>query len=173
MTPSLETKFAAFEPTQASTDGAVEGYAALFDTPDRAGDIIARGAFARSLAHRAASVKFLWQHDAAEPIGLWDHLAEDARGLKAKGRLLPSIRRGSESIALLSAGALDGLSIGFRTIRSERAGAHRLLTEIELWEISLVTFPMAEGARLSSPLAEEPALATAIRDAAQVFSSRG
>jgi len=169
--PGLETKFTSLAPEMSINDNSVGGYAALFDRPDRGGDVIAPGAFAKSLNQRPVTVKFLWQHNASEPIGIWDKISEDARGLQVQGRLLPTIQRGAEARALLQAGALDGLSIGFRTVRAERSGSHRVLTEIELWEISLVTFPMADGARLAPDARpEEEALASAIRDAARAFS---
>ncbi len=167
--PDLETKFAPLTLTNPSAaPGHVEGYATIFGEPDRGGDIIAPGAFTDSLARRTTSVKFLWQHDAARPIGIWDEIIEDKRGLRVKGRLLTDIRLGADAATLLQAGALDGLSIGFRTLRADRAGAHRRITAIELWEISLVTFPMAESARLIAPH-PDTALADAITDAARAF----
>ncbi len=131
--------------------GLIRGYASLFERTDRAGDRIRRGAFARSLEERtAAGVRMLWQHDPGEPIGRWTVLREDARGLYAEGRLELGSRRGREALALLRGGAIDGLSIGFRTRRAQplRDAARRLLTDIDLWEISLVTFPMQDAARV-------------------------
>ncbi len=176
MTPPLETKFAPLSLTgPMDQQGRVEGYATLFDEPDRGGDIVAPGAFAKSLSNRAASVKFLWQHDPAQPIGIWDSIVEDEKGLRVRGRLLTALKRGEEAATLLAAGALDGLSIGFRTVKAERAGANRRLTQIDLWEISLVTFPMAESARLAPtgmPAHQDDAatLAEAIRAAASAFA---
>jgi len=176
MTPAYETKFAPLALT-ATPDrhGRVEGYAALFGEPDRGGDIVAPGAFAETLRARTTSVKFLWQHDPAQPIGIWDSIVEDQRGLRVRGRLLTTLKQGEEAATLLAAGALDGLSIGFRTVTAERAGPHRRLTRIDLWEISLVTFPMADSARLSpaqTPAQSDDAaaLATAIRAAASAFA---
>ena len=171
MTPTYETKFAPLDLTTAPS-GQVTGYAALFGEPDRSGDIVAPGAFADTLRSRPASVKVLWQHDPAQPIGIWDEIVEDARGLRVKGRLLTALARGQEAATLLSAGALDGLSIGFRTVTAERAGPNRRLTKIELWEISLVTFPMAESARVTpaNPEPDARVLAEAIRAAASAFA---
>lgn len=176
MTPSLETKFVPLALTSApDCHGRVEGYAALFGEPDRGGDIVAPGAFAESLRDRLSSVKFLWQHDPAQPIGIWDSIIEDAKGLRVRGRILTGLRRGEEAATLLTAGALDGLSIGYRTITAERAGSYRRLTRVDLWEISLVTFPMAERARLApaqddAEQDDAAALADAIRAAASAFA---
>jgi uncharacterized protein len=138
-------------PVSIGADGAFEGYAAVFSAPDLAADVILPGAFRASLARRpAADVRMLFQHDPAEPIGVWTHLTEDARGLFARGKLLPEVMRGRELIALITAGGIDGLSIGFRTIRARRdaLSGERRIAEIDLWEISLVTFPMQPGARV-------------------------
>lgn len=132
--------------------GLVEGYASLFATPDLARDVVEPGAFRASLATRAAPrVRMLWQHDPAEPIGSWETIVEDARGLYVRGRLAGS-RRGRDAAALLAAGAVDGLSIGFRTVSARRDAARgvRRLDRIDLWEISLVTFPMLPGARVKA-----------------------
>ena len=172
--PTLETKFAPLALTSPpDRNGRVEGYATLFGEPDRGGDIVAPGAFTETLRSRPSSVKFLWQHDPAQPIGVWDSIVEDAKGLRVRGRLLTNLRRGEEAATLLAAGALDGLSIGFRTVQAERAGPHRRLTRIELWEISLVTFPMADSARIAPAALQEDAaaLADAIRSAASAFAA--
>jgi HK97 family phage prohead protease len=150
--PLLETKRAPFRLAIAD-DGAFGGYASLFDTRDSCGDIVAPGAFAASLAQRGASgVKMLWQHRPEEPIGVWTRIAEDARGLEVKGRLDLSVARAREALSLIRAGALDGLSIGFRTLRaaSDRASGARRLIEIDLIEISIVTFPALPQARIGA-----------------------
>ena len=91
----------------------------------------------------------LWQHDPRELIGVWDSVEEDDKGLRGKGRLLDSVARGREAAALIAAGAIDGLSIGYRTRRATKtASGQRLLQVVELWEVSLVTFPMLPQARL-------------------------
>jgi HK97 family phage prohead protease len=137
------------------TDGhVVSGYASLFGLRDQGGDVVQKGAYAASLQRLAASgraVKMLWQHDPAQPIGIWDEVVEDAQGLHVKGRILTEIAQGREAAALLGAGAIDGLSIGYRTVKSTRdAAGQRLLSELELWEVSLVTFPMLAEARVSA-----------------------
>ncbi|ADZ71353.1 HK97 family phage prohead protease [Polymorphum gilvum] len=129
----------------------IAGYASLFSRRDGAGDTVVRGAFARSLARRGADgIRMLWQHDPARPIGVWERVAEDGAGLYVAGRLLADVAQAREAASLIGAGALDGLSIGFRTVRARAGGrgAARVLTEIDLWEVSLVTFPELAGARV-------------------------
>jgi len=159
----LEVKFMPFDgQAQAAESGLVQGYASLFDEPDQGGDIVARGAFGASLSRQAAAgrkVKFLWQHDPARPIGVWHAVEEDARGLRVSGEILGDVTQGADALSLMRAGAIDGLSIGYRTVKAEanaRACGRRLL-EIDLWEVSLVTFPMLPTARamLSVPDAAE------------------
>lgn len=151
----LERKFARFgESLSLNGEAVIEGYASLFGQPDQGGDIVQRGAYAASLRALSAAgrkVKMLWQHDPAQPIGVWDEVAEDARGLRVRGRLLDITQKGREAAALIAAGALDGLSIGYRTKRAERdEKGQRLLTELELWEVSVVTFPMLPAARVAA-----------------------
>ena len=136
-------------------DGSVvAGYASLFGVKDQGGDVVQKGAYAASLAKLAAGkrqVKMLWQHDPTQPIGVWDEVREDGVGLYVKGRILTEVAKGREAAALLTAGAIDGLSIGYRTVKAERDGkGQRLLSELELWEVSLVTFPMLPEARVSA-----------------------
>lgn len=137
------------------TDGRIiEGYASLFGMKDQGGDIVMAGAYAASLQRlqaRGGKVKMLWQHDPSQPIGVWDEVREDTTGLWVKGRILTEVERGREAAALLAAGAIDGLSIGYRTLKAERNGkGQRLLSELELWEVSLVTFPMLSEARVQA-----------------------
>jgi len=169
----LEHKFARFGEGVTVTDGAViEGYASLFDQTDQGGDVVGKGAYAASLTKLAAEgrrVKMLWQHDPAQPIGVWDELREDARGLYVKGRLLEGTQKGREAITLIEAGAIDGLSIGYRTVKAAKTErGERLLKELELWEVSLVTFPMLPTARVAAkddPLSD----ALNLREVAAVF----
>lgn len=152
----LETKFARFD-SETGLKGACEisGYASVFGAADQGGDVVVRGAYGRSLTALAAggrSVKMLWQHDPARPIGVWDEVREDKKGLWVKGRILVDVQAGSEALALISAGAIDGLSIGYRTIQAEKdhKKGQRLLHEIDIWEVSLVTFPMLPEARVET-----------------------
>lgn len=133
-------------------DNRVAGYASLFDVADHHHDVVAPGAFRQSLEARGGGrgVRLLWQHDPREPIGVWDRAVEDGRGLWVEGRLTADVARAREALALVRAGALDGLSIGYNTIRATtdpETGERRLL-EIDLWEVSLVTFPACPGAAL-------------------------
>jgi uncharacterized protein len=153
-------------PDGAREDGVVRGYASVFGAVDLSGDEVAPGAFAASLRERGpAGVKMLWQHDPSRPIGVWTRLGEDRTGLWAEGRLALDTQGGREAWGLVRAGALDGLSIGFRAKRAERPNgrgrAKRRLTEIDLWEISIVTFPMQELARLAAKRALKAPLAAA------------
>lgn len=152
---------------------AFEGYASLFGVPDGAGDVVAPGAFAASLRKRPArEVRMLYQHFAHEPIGVWDAIREDGKGLYARGRLTLDVVRAREVRALIADGALDGLSIGFRTVRARRDAKTglRRLEEVELWEISIVTFPLLAGSAVTG-LGEKNALAGSIRRATQVLHS--
>jgi uncharacterized protein len=164
------------------TDGChVQGYASLFGVRDQGGDVVQKGAYGASLKAMATTgrrVKMLWQHDPAQPIGVWDEVREDATGLWVKGRILVDVERGREAAALLAAGAIDGLSIGYRTLRAERDGkGQRLLAELELWEVSLVTFPMLPEARVAAKGdAQSPdwrALAQALEAARLTLAGRG
>jgi uncharacterized protein len=136
-------------PTQGSDGGlVVEGYASLWGVADLNRDVVARGAFAESLCKTGASgVRMLHQHESRAVVGVWDELIEDDRGLFARGRIMDWSAEGRFAQALARAGAMDGLSIGFRAARARRDGAARVLVETDLWEISLVTFPMLPGAR--------------------------
>ncbi len=148
-----EQKFSPLDFKGINEDGSFEGYASLFDKEDMGGDIVARGAFASSLKNRGPSgIRMLFQHDPGEPIGVWREIKEDVRGLFVRGQLLSQVAKSREILALMREGALDGLSIGFRTIRgkSDRKNGTRRLLEVDLWEISIVTFPMLQQARISS-----------------------
>jgi HK97 family phage prohead protease len=132
-------------------DGTVEGYASLFGELDQARDMMMRGAFAETLSVRGIRrVPMLFQHNPSEPVGIWLELREDHRGLFARGRLIPEVARGRELLSLLRAGAIDGLSIGFRTSKARIDPRTRIrrIYAVDLWEISIVTFPMLAGARV-------------------------
>lgn len=147
-----ELKFTSHALSVTEADGTFEGYASLFEYTDMASDVIARGAFRASLSERGASgIRMLFQHDAHQPIGVWTELREDARGLHARGRLALDVEKAREVLALMRSGAIDGLSIGFKALKARRdakTGIRRIET-VDLWEISVVTFPMMPGARVT------------------------
>lgn len=172
----LETKFARVEMGVSLRDGTViEGYASRFGVTDQGGDVVARGAYAASLKSVAAEgrkIKMLWQHDPSEVIGVWDVLREDETGLWVKGRLLEATRRGREAAALIGAGAIDGLSIGYRTIEAVKgAGGARVLNRLELWEVSLVTFPMLPTARVAAKGGQGTGETGVLQEMAAVFEA--
>jgi HK97 family phage prohead protease len=134
---------------KADAEGMIEGYGSVFDVVDNGGDIVAAGAFKRSLAS-GRKVKMLLQHDPADVIGVWDEVAEDGQGLRLKGRLLTAVGKAREAYELVKAGALDGLSIGYRTVKSLDRNGRRVILDADLWEVSLVTFPMNEAARIDA-----------------------
>ncbi len=169
----LEVKFVSLGETESVEGGLqVEGYASFFGELDRGGDVVARGAYGKSLEalqSKGGQVKMLWQHDPTQPIGIWDEVREDDRGLFVKGRILDEVEKGREAAALIAAGAIDGLSIGYRTVKATKDDkGRRLLNELELWEVSLVTFPMLPSARVGSK-GEDPEESDILRDLAEVF----
>ena len=149
----LETKYTALSAlTETGERGRIKGYASRFGEPDQAGNTVMPGAFTASLERlRSAgrTVKLLWQHDPAQPIGIWSKVLENDTGLWVTGEVLTELEKGREAAILMKAGAIDGLSIGYRVLRAEpdRENGGRLLHEIDLWEVSLVTFPMLPTAR--------------------------
>lgn len=169
----FEHKLARLAVTSVDAEGTFEGYASLFNIEDLSRDVIVPGAFRETLARRGVGgIKMLFQHDPNEPIGVWLDLAEDGRGLRVKGRLMLEVARAREVLSLMKAGALEGLSIGFRAERRSRDARTgiRTLRKIDLWEISVVTFPMQPGALITTvktrTTPSEAALAQALRHAA-------
>jgi HK97 family phage prohead protease len=150
----LERKSLPLEVKAVEEGGTFEGYAAVFGNVDARGDIILPGAFTASLMeHKGKKTMpaLLWQHDPSQPIGVWESMAEDERGLFVKGRLLRNdVQKAGEAWALLKAGALSGLSIGYkaRDFSIDETTWTRTLKKIELFEASLVTFPANDKARI-------------------------
>ena len=179
-TAADERKFARVELAEVDPDGSFEGYASVFGKVDLRRDLVEPGAFRASLERRGtAGIRMLFQHDPAEPIGTWTEVREDARGLRVKGRLSLAVARGREVHALMRQGGLDGLSIGFRTVRARtdaKSGVRRI-SEVDLWEISIVTFPMLPEARVAAVKAAPNARAAAalvatIRRATKIINER-
>ena len=165
----IEHKQAAFElKKEPDADGEFEGYASVFGIVDQGLDVVERGAFTKTLGS-GRKVKMLWQHDTSKVIGVWDEVREDDRGLFVKGRLLKGIKLAEEAMVMLRAGALDSMSIGYRTIEAvaEGGGRIRKLMELDLHEISLVTFPMLPDAKVTDvkSLSTEREFEAFLRDA--------
>lgn len=170
-----EIKLNPHAPASITEEGVFEGYASLFDLPDLSQDVVRRGAFTDSLARRGTgNIRMLWQHDPGQPIGTWSTIREDARGLFVRGRLNLAVARAREVHALMRDGAIDGLSIGYRVQRAgkDRRRGQRILEKLDLWEISVVTFPMLPAARVSQIKGGSDRLAAAIRRAADKLFPR-
>ena len=154
--------------------GVFQGYASVFGVVDWWDDIVEPGAFSDSL--KALAPAMLWQHNTAEPIGVWTEAREDDKGLWVKGRLLVGeVAKATEAHALLKAGALNGLSIGYsaveKSFRKQGDREVRLLKKVDLWEISLVTFPANEQARVRTVKAMDSL--TTIRDLEEFLREAG
>lgn len=152
----METKHldCRFEVKAVGDDGVIEGYGSVFDVRDSYSDIVVKGAFAASIkSHREnkSMPAMLWQHDTSTILGVWTEMSEDTNGLKLKGKLALDTVKGKEAHTLLKMGALNGLSIGFMTKQSEydEKSQIRKLTEVEIWETSIVTFPANTSARVT------------------------
>lgn len=142
-------------------DGTFTGYGSVFNVQDSYDEIVMPGAFTSSLElHRTKGTmpKMLWQHDASEPIGVYLSMAEDERGLLVRGKLAinedtsKDVRRAREAYELMKLNALGGLSIGYKVRKREIDEEERIvrLTEVDLWEVSPVTFPANEAARIGT-----------------------
>lgn len=158
---NLEHKNFALEVKQLGDDGTFQGLLSVYDVVDEMGDIVERGAFAKSLVENGGDVPLLWQHDTALPIGRLT-LTDGEKGLEAKGRLLLSddVPQAKTAYALLKAGVVKGMSIGFRIVKKKVEDNLRLLKELRLFEGSLVTIPANRFALVS----EVKALATDEKD---------
>ena len=148
----LETKFAALEVKRESESDdylTISGYGAVFGNVDNGGDIIVNGSFKECIA-KGRKPKMLWQHDPSQPIGVWDEMREDENGLYMKGRISKKATKGAEIAELVNMGAIEGLSIGYRVQEYEMDmdEGYRKLTKLDLWETSVVTFPMNELANI-------------------------
>lgn len=150
----METKDMAVKLDFSDSTGEISGYASLFGEVDLGNDVVELGAYQKSLSRHADAgrkIKMLWQHDPEQPIGVWDEVREDGKGLFVKGRILREVEKGREAAALIEAGVIDGLSIGYRTISAQkRSDGARSLMELDLWEVSLVTFPMLPSAKVTA-----------------------
>ncbi len=141
---------------EVAEDGSFSGYASVFDVIDSHNDVVVNGAFKRTLKNRS-DVKLLWQHRMDEPIGVINHLQEDDNGLYIEGKLLLDIQRAKESYSLLKSGAINGLSIGYSVVDYDidSQSGSRVLKDVDLWEVSLVTFPANKRSGVTSLKAGE------------------
>jgi len=141
-------------------DGVFVGYGSIFGNKDLGNDVVEKGAFLKSINDRGArGVKLLWQHKTDQPIGIFEEVREDTKGLRVKGKLALGTQGGKEAYELMKMGALDGMSIGYRADpakqKYDEKNKRRLLKEVDLMEISLVTFPMNPRARIQAVKGEE------------------
>ncbi len=187
-----------FKADSVGENGIFEGYGSVFGVVDSYGDIVMPGAFAASLAQHSANgsrPKGLWQHDPNHPIITWLELSEDDYGLRCKGRLLLDVEKAREAYALMKAGEIDAMSIGYETAKEEfvgqdeigrRLGAkyqtpgmfsvrpdnrYRLLHACDLWEVSIVTFPACHPATIDTVKHAPPAVSVAITGAAALAAA--
>lgn len=155
----MKTKDFALKIKEVSDEGTFEGYASVFGVRDSYNESVEPGAFVESLVRHkreGTSPLMLWQHDSWQPIGVWDDMAEDKKGLWAKGRLLTGVQKADEALILLKAGAIQGLSIGYREVDTEAPenGGPRKLTKLDLKEVSIVSFPANRRARVDNVKSE-------------------
>lgn len=147
----LESKAVALTDVDVTEDGVITGYGSLFGIRDDYGDEVAPGAFLKSLkARNGKPIPMLREHSPGQVIGGWTSFSEDEKGLKLTGRIALDTVLGAETHSLIKAGFLDGLSIGFNTIKSTDDAAGRVLKEVGLWEVSVVTFPALTPARIDA-----------------------
>lgn len=146
-----------FEIKSVEDSGEFTGYGSVFGVKDSYGDIVIKGAFAKSLeewASKGKNPKMLWQHRAAEPVGVWTSMKEDDHGLLVKGKLALKTARGAEAYELMKIGAVDGLSIGYSIapmgLEYDKGLDAYLLKQLDLWEVSPVTFPANPDATIDA-----------------------
>lgn len=141
-----------FEIKGVEEDGTFTGYASVFNVIDSQNDAILKGAFEKTIKKRKGDIKMLWQHKVDEPIGNFIYLREDSHGLLVKGKLMLDVQRAKEAYALLQSGVINGMSIGYAVLEADyndEIGV-RLIVEVDLFEVSLVTFPANEDAVITS-----------------------
>ena len=159
-TLDIQAELKAYNGDDEEEKGVFSGYGSIFGNKDLGNDVMVQGAFAKSIASKGPKgVKLLYQHDAKEPIGVFDEIIEDRKGLRVKGRLAMGTQKGREVYELMKMGAIDGLSIGYRVSPKgadyDERGKRRMLKEVDLMEISAVTFPMNTRARVQAVKGEQ------------------
>jgi len=159
-----------FEVKELAPNGYVAGYASVFNTVDAQREAVMQGAFTRSLKEwnrQGRRPAMLWMHDPNQPVGVWNSLREDAQGLQVEGTLAIKTQQGADAYELLKMGAVTGLSIGYRTVQSATDARTRVrkLNTVDLYEVSLVTFPANDQARIhavKTPIGETELASRAI-----------
>ncbi len=154
----MKTKYLTrpFEVKSINDDGTFEGYGSVFYVEDGDKDAVAPGAFAKTLEtwrQKGSMPALLWQHNSGQPIGVYEEMYEDDRGLFVKGRLLNNeVALAGEVHALMKAGAVSGLSIGYVSVDDhfDRKTGINTIKEVDLWEVSVVTFPANNMARVEN-----------------------
>ena len=137
----MDTKNFRLDLKALNENGTFEGRLAVYNNVDEGGDVIEPGAFTKTLQEGAGSVPLLWQHDTAQPIGTLS-LRDSPQALLCKGVLVMSVPKAREAYDLMKAGAVKGLSIGFKSVKDIAEGSVRHLKELRLFEGSVVTLPM-------------------------------
>lgn len=145
---TIETKFLPID-VKSTQEGLIEGYGSIYGNVDLGGELVERGAFDETLAS-GKKIKMLYQHDQRKVIGVWDSVTTDEKGLKMVGRIATNTTLGKDVAALAAMGAIDGLSIGFKTDQDEVKNNVRHILKADLWEVSVVTFPMNMEARINT-----------------------
>ena len=144
----------------------VSGYASVFDVIDNHNDIIVKGSFSTTIQNNRKNIKFLWQHDPKFPIGKITKIFEDIYGLYIEACITSGTEKGREAIDLLSKNIINGLSVGFKSINSyTNAEGRRVITELDLWEISMVTFPSNQQSEIHNKHIEKSLLISALEEA--------
>lgn len=151
----MEHKKVSFEVKSVSETGTFEGYGSVYDVVDQGDDIVTKGAFTESLQglqQKGRLPALLWQHDASQPIGVYTKMIEDENGLYVEGQLALKTQKGAEAYELMKMGAISGLSIGFMTKDDsyDAKSGIRTINKGDLWEVSVVTFPMNDQARIDA-----------------------
>ncbi len=153
----MKTKEFRLDVKNLAEDGTFEGYGSIFGNVDCYRESVVKGAFSKSLKKHEQDnnpVLMLWQHSWEDPIGVWKELKEDDRGLYGVGEINLDVQKGREAYSLMKQRALTGLSIGYKEVKYTDNAEVRLLEEIDLYEISPVTFPANEEARISAVKSE-------------------
>ena len=153
----MKTKEFRLDVKNLAEDGTFEGYGSIFGNVDCYRESVVKGAFSKTLKKHEQDnnpVLMLWQHSWEDPIGVWKELKEDELGLYGVGEINLDVQKGREAYSLMKQRALTGLSIGYKEVKYTDNAEVRLLEEIDLYEISPVTFPANEEARISTVKSE-------------------